>query len=70
MPEMISTPESSNVESIGYDESNEEVWVSFRASTYVYEGVPAHVWIDFRESGSKGSFVNATLIPGYVARRA
>jgi hypothetical protein len=70
-PEMEPTPESSNVEEIGYDADAEEVWVRFRGSGfYVYSGVPAVVWEDFRAAPSKGSFVNAVLKPTYPYHRA
>lgn len=65
-PEMEHTPESSNVEEIGYDADAEEVWVRFKGSGfYVYSGVPAVVWEDFRAASSKGGFVNEVLKPSY-----
>ncbi len=71
MPEMIPTPESSNVEAIGYDERNEEVWVTFRTSgTYSYPGVPEHVWEQFQQADSKGRFVNMVLKVDFVGNRA
>ncbi len=65
-PDMEPTPESSNVEEIGYDADAEEVWVRFRGSgCYVYSGVPAVVYEDFCAAPSKGSFVNQVLKPAY-----
>ncbi|MFC6175052.1 KTSC domain-containing protein [Subtercola frigoramans] len=68
---MISTPESSNVEAIGYDQQYEEVWVVFRSSgAYRYPGVPEHVWEEFVRSSSKGQFVNQVLKVDYVGFRS
>jgi hypothetical protein len=68
--DMQPTPESEPVESIGYDEPSEEVWVTFRSgSTYVYSGVPAAVFELFRTSDSKGSFVHHELRGVYPYRR-
>ena len=69
-PDMEYTPESSNVEEIGYDADAEDVWVRFRGSgLYVYSGVPTVVWEDFRAAPSKGGFVNDVLKPGYPFHR-
>ena len=70
-PEMIPTPESSNVSEIGYDGQAQEIWVTFHATrTYVYMNVPAVVWDEFRMSASKGGYVNRVLKPAYPARHA
>jgi hypothetical protein len=60
---------SSNVAAIGYDEEAEEIYVEFIGGrTYAY-GLAAHpLWQDFETSGSKGSFVNNVLKPGYPCR--
>ncbi len=70
MPEMQSVV-SSNVAAIGYDETAEDVYVEFIGSgLYIYERVPLPVWQDFEMVGSKGTFVNNVLKPGYGCRRA
>lgn len=70
MPEMIATPESSNVLEIGYDAALEELWVVFsKSGTYIYEAVPEFVWEEFKAAGSKGHFVHQVLRPGYGFHR-
>jgi hypothetical protein len=70
-PEMEYTPESSNVEEIGYDADAEEVWVRFRngGRLYKYSNVPPVVWDEFRVASSKGTFVNRVLKPSYPDTR-
>jgi hypothetical protein len=52
--------DSSNVDQIGYDEDAGEVHVIFKRGGryYVYSGVYLEVWERFRDSSSKGIFVN------------
>ena len=58
MPEMVYI-DSSNIESIGYDDSNEELHVQFLKSTYyIYHGVPRQLYDDLLAAPSKGSFLN------------
>jgi len=48
---------SSNIESIGYDEQNEQVYVRFlNASLYIYKGVPLQEFENLRDSPSLGSY--------------
>lgn len=58
LPEM--TPvSSSNIDSIGYDDQNQEVYVRFlNGSLYVYKGVPAHEYQNLMEASSHGSYLN------------
>jgi KTSC domain len=63
---VIETPESSNVESIAYDEQLEELSVTFRKSgLYVYESVPQYVWDELVAASSKGGYVNASIKPRF-----
>lgn len=58
LPEMIPVS-SSNIESIGYDPQNQQVYVSFlNASLYVYKGVPLHEFENLRDSPSLGSYLH------------
>ena len=67
---VIETPESSNVESIAYDEHLEELSVVFRTTgLYVYEGVPEYVWGELVEADSKGSYINASVKPRFNFHR-
>lgn len=58
LPEM--TPvSSSNIESIGYDERNQELYIKFLNQTiYVYKGVPQHEYQNLLEAPSQGSYLN------------
>ena len=50
---------SSNVESIGYDESNEIVHVRFmNNSEYTYSGVPQHEFEGLLQAPSVGSYLH------------
>lgn len=50
---------SSNIESIGYDESNEQVYVKFlNGSLYVYTNVPIHEFESLRDAPSLGSYLH------------
>lgn len=50
---------SSNIESIGYDEQNEQVYVRFlNGRLYVYKGVPLHEFENLRDAPSLGSYLH------------
>ncbi len=56
--EMIAV-QSSNIESVGYDENDEEVYVKFlNGSVYVYRGVPLHDFEGLRDAPSVGSYLH------------
>mgnify|MGYP002397832826 FL=1 len=58
VPEMIPVS-SSNIESIGYDEQNQQVYVRFlNGSLYVYKGVPLHEFENLRDAPSLGSYLH------------
>ena len=58
VPEMIPVS-SSNIESIGYDEQNEQVYVRFlNGSLYVYKGVPLHEFENLRDAPSLGAYLH------------
>ena len=58
LPEMIYVS-SSNIESIGYDEQNEHVYVRFLNGTlYTYKGVPLHEFENLRDAPSLGSYLH------------
>ena len=61
MPEM-NFVDSSNIESIGYDEDAQELHVQFLSTgLYVYSGVPREVFDGFMNASSKGSFLNREI---------
>mgnify|MGYP003633840729 CR=1 FL=1 len=58
MPEMINVS-SSNIESIGYEEQSELVYVRFlNGSLYIYKGVPLHEFENLRDASSLGSYLH------------
>ena len=58
MPDMIFV-DSSNIESIGYDDASQELHVTFLSGTYyIYNNVPREVYDNLMNAPSKGSFLN------------
>jgi hypothetical protein len=58
--------DSTNIESIGYDERRKELYVKFKGDgtrIYKYVQVPAMVWEHMLRAKSKGRFVKEILIP-------
>lgn len=50
---------SSNIDSIGYDEHNQQVYIRFlNESLYVYKGVPIHEFENLRDAPSLGSYLH------------
>jgi hypothetical protein len=69
VPEMIPVS-SSNIESIGYDEQNEQVYVRFlNGSLYVYKGVPLHEFENLRDAPSLGSYLHRNYKSVYPYER-
>lgn len=69
LPEM-NPVSSSNIDSIGYDEPNQEVYVRFlNGSTYVYKGVPAQEYQNLLEAPSHGSYLNRSFKNVYPYER-
>lgn len=61
---------SSNIASIGYDEQNEQVYVSFlNGSLYVYKGVPLHEYENLMQAPSHGSYLNRSFKNVYPYER-
>lgn len=69
MPEM--TPvDSSNIESIGYDEDNTTVYVRFlNNSVYIYKGVPSHEYENLLNAPSVGSYLHRNFKNVYPYER-
>jgi lysyl-tRNA synthetase class 2 len=62
--------ESSCVAKIGYDAAAKEAYVKFLGGgLYAYRDVPAHVFDDFANADSKGTFVNTVIKPRYSVRK-
>jgi len=61
---------SSNIDSIGYNEQNQEVYVRFlNGSLYVYKGVPQHEYQNLMDASSHGSFLNRNFKNVYPYER-
>lgn len=69
-PEMIAV-ESSNLQAIGYDPDNMELYVDFlNGSRYRYFDVPEDVFDEFQVADSKGKFLHQNIkLPGYEYER-
>lgn len=58
IPEMI-TVSSSNIDSIGYDDQSQQVYIRFHnGSLYVYKGVPIYEYENLRDAPSLGSYLH------------
>lgn len=58
IPEMIPVS-SSNVESVGYEETTETVYVRFlNGSLYIYKGVSKFEYENLRDAPSVGSYLH------------
>ena len=69
IPEM-NPVSSSNIESIGYDEQNQEVYVRFlNNSLYVYNVVPAHEYQNLMDAPSQASYLNRNFKNVYPYER-
>ena len=69
LPEMLPVS-SSNIDSIGYNEDNQEVYVRFlNNSLYVYKGVPLHEFENLRDAPSLGSYLHRNFKNVYPYER-
>lgn len=66
----FATPESSNIDSVQYDDEKRELAVTFkRGGTYVYERVSPVDYIRFKAAPSKNGFLNSNIKGKYNFRR-
>ena len=69
LPEMIPVS-SSNIESIGYDEPNQQVILKFlNGSLYSYKGVPIHEYENLLLAPSCGSYLHRNFKNVYPYER-
>ena len=62
MKNIIFTPvESSNIISVGYDETTSSMYVNYPSGTYKYDGVDKSVYESLLTSPSKGRFMNENI---------
>ena len=62
--------DSSNINSIGYDEEDEILEIEFRGGVYQYEGVPGYIYNDLMNAGSIGKFFNEEIKHEYSCSRS
>ncbi len=69
MPDMIYV-DSSNIESIGYDEETQELHIQFLSGGYyIYSEVPQYIFEELMNSPSKGSYLNREIKGVYQYRK-
>lgn len=62
--------QSSNIESLGYDEAYKEAYVRFlNGSVYVYRDVPQHEFDGLKDAPSVGSYLNRNFKNVYSYER-
>jgi hypothetical protein len=66
MPDMQYV-DSTNIEAIGYDASNQQLHIRFLKSgeTYVYYNVEEWVFVELMQSDSKGKYLSANIRQNY-----
>jgi hypothetical protein len=61
---------SSNIQSVGYDDTTETVCVRFlNGSLYIYKGVPAHEFMGLKDAPSVGSYLHRNFKNVYPYER-
>jgi hypothetical protein len=61
MPDMI-TVSSSNVTSVGYEDSTQTLYVQFHSGTmYIYKGVPRYEYEGLLNASSVGSYLHRNI---------
>ena len=58
---------SSNINAVGYDFKEEVLHVQFKGGkTYIYEGVPRHIYDELMMAESVGKYFNQTIKNEYT----
>ena len=66
----VTTPHSSNIEKIGYDEATQTLEITFRSGgTYQYLPVTRQLWDQFINAGSPGKFFHREIKPNYIGKK-
>ena len=60
------TVDSSFVDAVAYDEDDNALYVTLSHGSYVYNGVPIHVFEEFLHASSKGSYFNTKIKDVYA----
>lgn len=62
--------DSRSLEMVGYDPTEMSLAVMFKGgATYVYAGVPPHLYDQLMAAESKGAFVNTFIKPAFTVTR-
>lgn len=61
--------QSSNILSVGYDESTKNLYVNYKSGIYKYENVEKSVYESLMSSESKGRFMNEKVKGTYQYTR-
>ena len=70
MKHITFTPvKSSNIISVGYDETTSSLYVNYPSGTYKYDGIEKSVYESLLTSPSKGRFMNANIKGQYSYSR-
>jgi hypothetical protein len=71
MPPEMQFVVSGNIEAIGYDADNRELYVRYLKSglTYIYSNVDEIVFTELQMADSKGSYVNQNIRNNYEFRK-
>lgn len=70
MENIIFTPvESSNILSVGYDETTSSMYVKYLSGTYKYDNVKKSTYESLLTSPSKGRFMNQNIKGQYTYSR-
>lgn len=68
--DVMEAVQSSNIESVGYDEADQEAYVKFlNGSVYVYRGVPVHEYEGLKDAPSVGSYLHRNFKNVYAYER-
>ncbi len=66
--EMIKV-QSSNIDSVGYDEETKTLVIKFHNGTYNYSGVPKQVFLSLLHAPSKGGYHHDFIKDVYTYKR-
>jgi hypothetical protein len=66
----VTTPHSSNIDKIGYEQSTQTLEITFRSGgTYRYKPVSRELWDQFINAGSVGKFFHREIKGTYLGEK-
>jgi hypothetical protein len=67
---MMEPVQSSNIAEIGYATTNMTLAIKFLSGDYyTYQNVPPNVYVELKNAGSKGSYLNSNIKGKYTATK-